>query len=404
MSVFVHLGFAPVIEVFDLNRKFDEDNSTCKINLGLGAYRTDDGKPWVLPVVREAEKRVVADENINHEYLPICGLHPFRQAAARLALGDNSPAISENRVLSIQCMGGTGTLRLAAEFLKQKLKFDTVYVSSLTWDNHVGIFQATGYSQIHEYSYWDPITKGLDFQGLTDDLKNATEKSVVIFHTCAHNTTANDPTEEQWKEIFRICKRKQLMPLMDCTYQGLVSGDVDTDAFPLRHLDSEGFEFLIAQSFSKNFGLYNERLGNLCLITKDRTVLDEVRSQFEFIIRKLWSNPCHHGARTVSTILNDPKLCTEWKEEVKVMADRIKSMRKLLYNKLIELNTPGSWDFISSQTGMFIFTGMTKPQVECLCTKYHIYLTKTGRINMCAVTSKNVDYIAKAIHDAVVNY
>ncbi|XP_050408076.1 aspartate aminotransferase, cytoplasmic [Patella vulgata] len=401
MSLFQGLGFAPVIEVFDLNRRFYADESPDKVNLGLGAYRNDDGEPWVLPVVHKAEELVVSNRTLNHEYLPICGLPEFNEAATRLALGSDSSVIKENRVLSIQTIGGTGSLRLAAEFLKQKLHQDTVLISTLTWDNHSGIVKATGYSQVNEYRYWNPGTKGLDLDGLLADLQNAREKTVVVLHTCAHNTTATDPSPQQWKQIVAVLKERKLIPVMDCTYQGFASGDVDEDAYPLRLLASEGVEFLIAQSFSKNFGLYNERLGNLSIITKDSSTIDEMRSQCEMIIRRIWANPPHHGARVVATILNDKSLYQEWKDQVRTMSDRIKLMRKMLHERLVNLKTPGDWNHVLTQTGMFFYTGMTSPQVEYVTSKFHIYLTKMGRINMCAMTTKNVDYVSKAIHEAV---
>ncbi|XP_064600448.1 aspartate aminotransferase, cytoplasmic-like [Liolophura sinensis] len=403
-SWFANIEQAVPIEVFQLTARYREDPAATKVNLGVGAFRTDDGEPWVLPVVRTAESQMAADLSLNHEYLPVVGLASFRTASVSLLLGPDSPAILENRVEGVQSLGGTGALRIAADFLFKHLKMETVYVSAPTWGNHKGIFKSVGYPNIKEYRYWDAANRSLDINGMVEDLKNAPPKSVVILHACAHNPTGVDPTPEQWNLIGDVCQEKGLFVLFDCAYQGFSSGDLDKDAWAVREfVNKRGMELFVAQSYSKNFGLYNERVGNLAVVTKDAETMARVRSQLELVVRTTWSNPPNHGGRIVSTVLNNSALAAEWKESVQKMADRILLMRKQLFEKLRANGTPGKWDHIVKQTGMFSFTGLNPQQVDILISKYHIYLLKTGRINMCGLTTKNIDYVAKAIHDVVSN-
>ncbi|XP_048249252.1 aspartate aminotransferase, cytoplasmic-like isoform X1 [Haliotis rufescens] len=400
-SIFKDVEMAPAIEVFQLTRRYNEDTFPQKVNLGVGAYRTDDGKPWVLPVVNAAETQMVSDA-LNHEYLPVAGLPAFRNAAIKLILGEDSPAIAENRVEGIQCLGGTGCIRLCAEFLKKIFKYDTVYVSKPTWGNHRNIFKHANFSNIKEYRYWDAKTRGLDFEGMLEDLNGAPENSAVILHAVAHNPTGVDPTEEQWKAIADVCEAKKIFVLMDNAYQGFATGDLDRDAFAARYFVSRGFEFFIAQSFSKNFGLYNERTGNLCIVAKSSEVISQVRSQCEILVRTMWSNPPNHGGRVVATVLNNKSSYAEWKDQVKTMADRIQMMRKLMFEKLRAKGTPGTWDHIIKQIGMFCYTGLNAAQVEHLINKFHIYLTSEGRINVCGLTTSNMDYVTSAIADTMI--
>ncbi|XP_041370345.1 aspartate aminotransferase, cytoplasmic-like [Gigantopelta aegis] len=401
-SFFNDVQMAPPIEVFALIDRFKKDEHPKKVNLSVGAYRTEEGKPWVLPVVKVAEVAMVSDPTLNHEYLPVAGLEDFRDASCKLLLGADSPAIVENRTQGVQCLGGTGAIRLAAEFLKRVLKFDTVFVSKPTWGNHKGVFKAAGFSSIKEYRYWNDANKNLDLEGMLQDLKNAPEKSAVILHACAHNPTGVDPTREQWKLIADVLEAKKIFVLIDCAYQGFASGNIDNDAFAPRYFAERGFEFFTAQSFSKNFGLYNERTGNLCVVNRSPEMKAQVKSQLEIIVRTMWSNPPNHGARIVASVLNNNSQFNDWKENVKTMANRILNNRKLLYDKLRAKGTPGTWDHIINQIGMFSFTGLGPRQVTHLIDNYHIYLMKEGgRINMCAITSKNVDYVVEAIHDAI---
>ncbi|KAM7330240.1 aspartate aminotransferase, cytoplasmic [Alexandromys fortis] len=405
-SVFAQVPQAPPVLVFKLTADFREDPDPRKVNLGVGAYRTDDSQPWVLPVVRKVEQKIANDSSLNHEYLPILGLAEFRTCASRLVLGDNSPALKENRVGGVQSLGGTGALRIGADFLGRWYngidnKDTPIYVSSPTWENHNAVFSAAGFKDIRSYRYWDAEKRGLDLQGFLSDLENAPEFSVFVLHACAHNPTGTDPTPEQWKQIAAVMKRRFLFPFFDSAYQGFASGDLEKDAWAVRYFVSEGFELFCAQSFSKNFGLYNERVGNLTVVGKESDGIQRVLSQMEKIVRITWSNPPAQGARIVAFTLSDPELFKEWTGNVKTMADRILTMRSELRARLEALKTPGTWSHITEQIGMFSFTGLNPKQVEYLVNEKHIYLLPSGRINMCGLTTKNLDYVATSIHEAV---
>ncbi|XP_036192279.1 aspartate aminotransferase, cytoplasmic isoform X2 [Myotis myotis] len=405
-SVFAEVPQAPPVLVFKLTADFREDPDPRKVNLGVGAYRTDDSQPWVLPVVRKVEQKIANDSNLNHEYLPILGLPEFRTHASCLALGDDSPAIQEKRVGGVQSLGGTGALRIGAEFLARwyngtNNKDTPIYVSSPTWENHNAVFTAAGFKDIRSYHYWDAAKRGLDLQGFLNDLEKAPEFSVFVLHACAHNPTGTDPTPEQWRQIASVMKRRFLFPFFDSAYQGFASGSLEKDAWAIRYFVSEGFELFCAQSFSKNFGLYNERVGNLTVVAKEPDSMQRVLSQMEKIVRITWSNPPAQGARIVATTLSNPELFKEWKGNVKTMADRILTMRSELRARLEALKTPGTWNHITEQIGMFSFTGLNTKQVEYLVSEKHIYLLPSGRINMCGLTTKNLDYVATSIHEAV---
>lgn len=395
-SRFEHIDQASPIEVFAMIAEYNKDSHPDKVNVSVGAYRNTDGKPWVLPVVRSVEAQMASDQSLNHEYLPVAGLPDFRTASCKLILGKDDPQVG-----GVQALGGTGAIRLAADFTKKHLGCDTVYVSKPTWGNHKGVFKAAGFSNIVEYRYWHAESRGLDIDGMLEDLRGAPPKSVVILHAVAHNPTGLDPTKEQWKQILDVCREKNIFVLMDCAYQGFATGNVDEDAFSCRLFYEEGFEFFIAQSFSKNFGLYNERVGNLCVVTKSQAAKTKVLSQLELIVRTMYSNPSNHGARIVATVLNNQALLTEWHDNIKTMSSRIVTMRQQLFQKLKAIGCPGSWDHIVSQKGMFSYTGLNEQQSEQLKKKFHIYIMKSGRINMCGLTPANIEYVANAINTVV---
>jgi len=288
--------------------------------------------------------------------------------------------------------------------LRRIVGSDTVYVSSPTWGNHNLIFKHAGYTNIRSYKYWDQETKSLDFSGWCEDLNNAPAKSVIILHACAHNPTGMDPTKEQWQKIAEICRDKDLFPFFDCAYQGFASGCLDTDAWSVRFFVSQGFELFCSQSFSKNFGLYNERAGNLTVVTGNKSNVDNIKSQMTLIVRAMVSNPPAHGARIVDTVLSDPQLYQEWRDCIKIMSSRIISMRESLRQKLEELGTPGDWSHITTQIGMFSYTGLSQEMCVFLKNEKHLYMLKSGRISMCGITTKNVDYVANAIKEAVLKF
>ncbi|KAK1166545.1 aspartate aminotransferase, cytoplasmic [Acipenser oxyrinchus oxyrinchus] len=406
MSLFAEVPQAAPVAVFKLTADFREDKHPSKVNLGVGAYRTDECQPWVLPVVRKVEQLIANDHGLNHEYLPILGLPEFRASASKIALGEDSPAIKENRVGGVQSLGGTGALRIGAEFLRRWYngKNNTatpIYVSAPTWENHNAVFSDAGFTDVRPYRYWDAEKRGLALAGFLEDLENAPEYSVFLLHACAHNPTGTDPTPDEWKQIAEIMERKKLFAFFDSAYQGFASGDLQKDAWAVRYFVSKGFELFCAQSFSKNFGLYNERVGNLTVVAKDSDNASRILSQMEKIVRTIWSNPPSQGARIVATTLTTPELFAEWKDNVKTMADRVLLMRSQLKAKLQALGTPGTWEHITQQIGMFSFTGLNPNQVGYLIKEKHVYLMASGRINMCGLTTKNLDYVAESIHETV---
>ncbi|XP_076142416.1 aspartate aminotransferase, cytoplasmic [Alosa pseudoharengus] len=406
MSLFTEVPQAAPVAVFKLSADFRDDKDPRKVNLGVGAYRTDDSQPWVLPVVKKVEKLIQEDDSLNHEYLPILGLPEFRSNASKIALGDDSPAIKEKRVGAVQCLGGTGALKIGAEFLRRWYNGvdntkTPVYVSAPTWENHNAVFGQAGFEDVRPYKYWDAEKRGLNLSGFLGDMEAAPEHSIFVLHACAHNPTGTDPTQDQWKQIAEVMKRRNLFVFFDSAYQGFASGNLDKDAWAVRYFVSQGFEMFCAQSFSKNFGLYNERVGNLTIVARDEDNLTRTLSQMEKIVRVTWSNPPSQGARIVATTLNSPELFQLWKDNVKTMADRVLLMRAQLKEKLLALGTPGTWEHITDQIGMFSFTGLNPKQVEYMIKEKHIYLMASGRINMCGLTTKNIDYVAEAIHDTV---
>jgi len=391
--------------LFKLTADYKAGENGDKINLGVGAYRTDAGVPWVLSVVSKVEKQLAADDTLNHEYLPIKGLPEYCDAACRLALGSNAPCLAENRAAGVQTLSGTGALRLAADFLFNFFggKETTVFHSRPTWGNHIDIYKRAGFTKLKPYTYWNDETKCADIGQFIADLQNAPDKSIILFHACAHNPTGADPSQDDWKKLADVCEQKGHFPIFDTAYQGFASGDPDADAWSLRYFVDRGFEMMVCQSFAKNFGLYNERAGNLITIVKDAGTLLNCRSQQELIVRANYSNPPAHGARIVSTILNTPELKTEWLENIKTMAHRIILMRTELRKRLEALETPGQWNHITDQIGMFCFTGLNPSQCQFLKKDKSIYLMGNGRISMAALNTSNLDYFSRCVDEAVRN-
>lgn len=402
MSRFAQVQAAPPIAIFALSRAYQQDSNPKKVDLGIGAYRDNTARPWVLPVVRKAQLAVASDETINFEYLNQLGLPEFTSAATTLLLGQDNPYSKENRVISCQTLSGTGALSLSAALLIKVMGYKTVYYSKPTWGNHLDIFKYAGCEDIRPYRYWDAKNRKIDFDGLTEDLRNAPRDSIIIFHACAHNPTGIDPTDEQWKVMADICEEKGLFPLFDCAYQGFASGSVDNDIKSFRYFLSRGFETLCCQSFAKNFGLYNQRVGNLAIIVNDSSRVEPIKSQLALLVRRYYSNPPAAGARIVAKVLNDPTLLEEWKQAIKEMSTRIISMRKALRQYLEDLKTPGTWNHITDQIGMFSYTGLNASQVKYLINEFHIYLPDDGRISLAGLNTVNVQYVAEAINKAVI--
>jgi aspartate aminotransferase len=398
---------APEDPLFGLMAAYRKDSDPKKVDLGIGAYRDDHAKPWVLPVVKKADDILRSDPDLNHEYLPIAGLAEFTSASQKLILGADSPAIAEKRVTSLQTVSGTGAVHLGALFLARfyhPSTSRTVYFSNPTWANHGQIFSNVGLPHT-TYPYFSPSTKGLDFEGMMKSLQEAPERSIILLHGCAHNPTGVDPTQEQWKDIAKVMQERKLFPFFDCAYQGFASGDLNRDAWPVRYFVSQGFELLVAQSYAKNFGLYGERAGCFHFVTapaaEAQDTTTRVASQLAILQRSEISNPPAYGARIASLILNDPTLFAEWEDNLRTMSGRIKDMRNSLRGLLERLGTPGNWNHITDQIGMFSFTGLTEKQVLRLREVSHVYMTKNGRISMAGLNTGNVEYFAKAVDRVV---
>ena len=310
--------------------------------------------------------------------------------------------IRPGRLASVQTLSGTGALRVVGEFLK-KFKPAALYVSNPTWGNHNAVFAASGVS-VRQYRYFDKKTKGLDINGMLADLNDATPGSCVLLHTCAHNPTGVDPSEAQWQQIADVCKARQLYPFFDTAYQGFTSGSLDKDAYGLRLFLAQGFEMVIAQSFAKIMGLYGERTGCLHFVCADKQTAARVLSQVKIVVRTNYSSPPKHGARIAAAILNNPQMRQQWLDELVAVCARMNDMRNALRGALEKKGVKGDWSHITTQIGMFSFTGLTVKQSEAMVKKHSVYMTKNGRISVCGITTKNVDHVAESIKDVVNNF
>ncbi|KAJ5217031.1 hypothetical protein N7468_010039 [Penicillium chermesinum] len=396
-STWANVPQGPPDAILGITEAFKADSFKEKINLGVGAYRDDKGKPYVLPSVRAAEDKVVASR-ADKEYAGITGIPSFTSAAAELAYGSDSPVLKEDRLVITQTISGTGALRIGGAFLERFYPgAKKVYLPNPSWANHNAVFKDSGL-EVEKYRYYNKDTIGLDFEGLIADIKAAPNNSIILLHACAHNPTGVDPTEAQWRQISDVFKEKGHFAFFDMAYQGFASGNTDKDAFAPRHFVAEGHNIALCQSFAKNMGLYGERVGAFSLVTASAEEKKRVDSQIKILIRPFYSNPPIHGARVASTILNDPALNKQWLGEVKGMADRIIEMRALLRTNLEQLGSKHDWSHITSQIGMFAYTGLKPEQMDALAKEHSVYATKDGRISVAGITSDNVKRLAEAIY------
>ncbi|PSN61120.1 aspartate aminotransferase mitochondrial precursor [Corynespora cassiicola Philippines] len=380
-----------------ITEAYKADPNAEKINLGVGAYRDDKGKPFVLPSVKQAEKKIV-ESNLDKEYAGITGVPAFTKAALELAYGSESTPLKEGRIAITQSISGTGALRIGGAFLERFYPgAKAIYIPTPSWANHNAVFKDSGL-KVEKYRYYNKDTIGLDFDGMVADIKAMPKGSIVLLHACAHNPTGVDPTEEQWRKIAGAVKEGEHFPFFDMAYQGFASGDTSKDAFALRHFIKEGLRPVLAQSFAKNMGLYGERVGAFSVVCESAEEKKRVDSQIKILVRPLYSNPPVHGARIASEILNDPALNKQWLGEVKDMADRIITMRALLKENLEKLGSKHDWSHITSQIGMFAYTGLKPEQMEVLAKEHSVYATKDGRISVAGITSGNVKRLAEAIY------
>ncbi|XP_048379019.1 aspartate aminotransferase, cytoplasmic-like isoform X2 [Stegostoma tigrinum] len=369
-------------------------------------YYAEDGQVWTMSVVRKVQRQMLTEPTRCLEYLSVLGQPEFNRAATALILGRESIAIVENRADSIQVPGADAALFMAAQFLKQWFTIThprptTVYISEPCWESHTFAFHGAGFTDIRHYQYWDSERARLAIPQWLQDMENAPEHSIIVLHIAAHWPSATDPTPAEWKEIAEVMKRKNLFPFFFVTSLGLASGDLHKDAFPVRHFVTERFELFCAQSFSKNFGLYNQRVGSLTFVSRDNQSLVRIRSQLAAAAMSTWGNPPNMGAHIVVTILNNPAFFTEWQHSIRNMARRLMLTREKLSEELRTLGTPRPLNYISRQIGLYVFADFTDSEIEYLKKRRHIHLTSIGQINMSLINNQNLPYVARCINEAV---
>lgn len=385
---------APADPILGLTDEFRNDPRSHKINLGVGIYKDEAGATPILNCVKKAEKFLLENEKTKN-YLSIEGNTEYGLLVQELLFGSDSEIVSSKRAKTAQAPGGTGALRIGAEFLSRQGISKKVWISNPTWVNHFQVFGAAGL-ETAEYRYYDPATKQLDFDGMLNSLADAKAGDVVLLHGCCHNPTGIDPTFAQWEALATFCAERQLLPFFDFAYQGFGKG-IDEDAAGLRVFAAHNRELLVASSFSKNFGLYNERVGAITVVTTDADVATRAFSQVKIAIRANYSNPPSHGASVVATVLKTPELRQEWIAEVKAMRDRIWEMRELFVQKLKAKGVQQDFTFITEQNGMFSFSGLSKEQVSRLKADFAIYIVGSGRISVAGMTKNNIDALVNGI-------
>lgn len=391
---FEHIQAAPADPILGLGEAFKAETRTQKVNLGIGVYKDAKGQTPILKSVKEAESRLLADETTKN-YLTIDGVSAYNAATQELLFGANSDIIQQQRAKTAQSLGGTGALRVAAEFIKRQTQAQNIWISAPTWPNHNAIFNAVGMN-IRDYRYYDKQTHALDWQGLIEDLSQAQAGDVVLLHGCCHNPTGIDPTSEQWETLAKLTAEKGVLPLFDFAYQGFANG-LEEDAYGLRVFTQHHAELLVASSYSKNFGMYNERVGAFTLVAANAETAHKAFSQVKTIIRTIYSNPASHGGQTVALVLQDPQLKAQWIAELDEMRARIKNMRQKFVGLLKECGAKQDFDFIVKQNGMFSFSGLTAEQVDRLKDEFAIYAVRSGRINVAGITDDNIRYLCESI-------
>jgi aromatic-amino-acid transaminase len=393
-SPFSEVTQAPADPILGLTEAFQADTNPKKVNLGVGVYQNGQGKVPVLSVVRDAE-RLWYEKEDSKAYLPIDGLPAYRQEVHALLFGRDSALIKEGRVVTAQALGGTGALKVGADFLKRFLPKAELYISQPSWENHRAVFESAGFT-VKEYAYYSPETHGLDFAAMRDSLNKIPSGSIVLLHACCHNPTGADPTPGQWQEVVNICKQRSLLPFIDFAYQGFGEG-IDQDALSVRLFAESGQPFLVASSFSKSFSLYRERVGAVCFVTSSADEAKRVTSQLKRVIRTNYSNPSSHGGQVVALVLADAELRKRWEGEVTEMRERIQSMRDLFVRRLAERGVQRDFSFIAKQKGMFSYSGLELNAVRRLRSEFGVYIVDSGRICVAAMNEKNIEPVTEAI-------
>jgi aromatic-amino-acid transaminase len=394
LSPFAKVEAAPADPILGLTEQFNADPNPNKVNLGVGVYQDASGKLPLLECVRKAEERLIADPK-PRPYLPIDGLPAYDAAVKDLVFGADSDAVRQQRVISVQALGGTGALRVGADFLRPHDPDAPVYISRPSWENHQQLFTRAGFD-VREYRYYDPDRRGIDFEGMLADLAAAPAGSIVVLHACCHNPTGYDLTQGQWAQVRATVERGNLIPFLDMAYQGFSQG-LEADAAVVRDFAASGSPMLCATSFSKSFALYGERVGALHVVCSDAAEAARVLSQLKTTVRANYSNPPTHGAAIVASVLQAPQLRATWEDELAGMRDRIKLMRQHLLAGLNAAGVSQDMSFITKQIGMFSYSGLTRDQMLRLRQDYSVYGTDAGRMCMAGLNDRNIDYVSASI-------
>lgn len=395
MSIFDSLKLQPADPILGLCKLFQDDGRPHKINLGIGSYKDAEGRSVVLSSIRKAEK-IIFEQGLDKEYIPIDGTIQFQEEISKLVFGSSSPLLTEGRIYTAQTVAGTGALRMGAELLKE-MGFHSVYVSRPTWSNHPTLLLRAGL-KAETYPYYDEAHHALDYEGMCSFLAKLPERSIILLHACCHNPTGAEPSLEQWRELSLIMKKRRHIPFFDLAYQGFKEG-VEEDAAAVRLFAAEGHEMLVASSYSKNFGLYGERVGALSIAAPNREKNEIVASNLKNIIRGSYSSPPLHGARILIAILSDPGLKAEWLSQLSSMRERLSSMRRELLSRLAGSSKAESLQHIGRQHGLFSLLGLTEKQVLHLRDANGIYMPSSGRINIAGLNANNLNTFIEALED-----
>lgn len=394
MSLFSAVELAPRDPILGLNEAFNADTRTTKVNLGVGVYTNEEGKIPLLRAVREAEKARI-DAALPRGYLPIEGIAVYDAAVQKLLLGNDSPLIAAGRVVTAQALGGTGALKIGADFLKRVNPASKVAISDPSWENHRALFESAGF-EVVSYPYYDAATHGVNFEGMLSALNSYAPGTVVVLHACCHNPTGVDLAVNQWKQVVEVVKARELVPFLDIAYQGFGDG-IDADAAAVRLFAQSELNVFVSSSFSKSFSLYGERVGALSIITGSKEEASRVLSQLKRVIRTNYSNPPTHGGAVVAAVLGSPELRATWEAELGEMRDRIRAMRNGLVEGLKAAGIDRDFSFVNAQRGMFSYSGLTAAQVDRLREEFGIYAVSTGRICVAALNTRNLDVVASAV-------
>ena len=388
------IEMAPRDPILGLSEAFNADPNPLKINLGVGVYYGEDGKVPLLNCVKKAEA-TLAEKSTPRTYLPIEGLAAYDKAVQALVFGADSAVIQEKRVITAQAIGGTGALKLGADFLKKFSPASTVYISDPSWENHRALFEAAGFT-VKNYPYYDPSTRGVNFDAMLATLNAMVAGSIVVLHACCHNPTGADLNEAQWAQVIEVVTQRGLIPFLDMAYQGF--GDsIDQDGAVVRRFTEAGGPLFVSNSFSKSFSLYGERVGAISIVAVSADEANRVMSQLKRVIRTNYSNPPMHGGQVIAIALADPALRAMWEEELAGMRVRIREMRELMVKKLKEKVPSHDFDFVTKQRGMFSYSGLTKAQVDRMRTEFSVYAVDTGRICVAPLNHDNIDRVVEAI-------